>query len=140
MQNQRNGFAAETVSTTNGNTQIQNQHQETGNLQRPHRQQLQHQGQEQEDAQASRQFVGALFAVLQQPRLPSTCLQQVGWLLSQLLANAQAASSQLLLANKMQFEQVRTCITDMADNSDSIERLVCHEQNSTHVAEFMKEA
>ena len=68
---------------------------------------MQHPGQSQEDAAASRQLVDALFAVLQQPLLPSSCLWQVGWLLSQLLAHAQSGTSQLVPHHQKQLEQVR---------------------------------
>ena len=67
----------------------------------------QHSGQSQEDATASRQLVDALFAVLQQPLLASTCLWQVGWLLSQLLVHAQLTTSQLIPHHQNQLDQVR---------------------------------
>lgn len=63
-------------------------------------------GQSQEDAAASGQLVDALFAVLQQPLLPSTCLWQVGWLLSQLLAHAQSGIGQLAPHHQKQLKQV----------------------------------
>ena len=117
MQSQHSGSAAETVSMRNGDTHAQSHPQGTGHLQQSRSHQPQHRGQEQQDAVASGQFVGALFAVLQQPLLPSTCLQQVGWLLSQLLAHAQSGSSQLLLKHKPQLEQVRICFAQLADKS-----------------------
>ncbi|KAL0053901.1 hypothetical protein WJX82_000859 [Trebouxia sp. C0006] len=55
----------------------------------------QHEGQDEQHAEASGQCVDALFGSLLQPLLPSTCLWHIGWLLSHLLAHAQSASSQL---------------------------------------------
>ena len=74
------------------------------------REPMQHSGQSQEDAAAAGQLVDALFSVLQQPLLPSTCLWQVGWLLSQLLAHAQADTSQLVPHHQKQLEQVKPCL------------------------------
>lgn len=52
-------------------------------------------GNAEEHAEASGQCIDALFRVLQQPLLPSTCLWHVGWLLSQLLPHSQSAPIQL---------------------------------------------
>lgn len=103
----------EPTTSSNGATHSQHRHQQAV----PHAQQqgqgqagqgpMQPPGQSQEDAAASGQLVDALFAVLQQPLLPSTCLWQVGWLLSQLLAHAQAGIGQLVPHHQKQLEQVR---------------------------------
>ncbi|DBA96507.1 hypothetical protein WJX77_007106 [Trebouxia sp. C0004] len=85
------------TSYTNGFAQHKHHHQRTqGPLQQDGDDTRQHEGQVEQHAEASGQCVDALFGVLLQPLLPSTCLWHIGWLLSHLLAHAQSASSQLL--------------------------------------------
>lgn len=79
---------------------------------------MQHSRQSQDDAAASGQLVDALFAVLQQPLLPSSCLWQVGWLLSQLLAHAQSDTSQLVPRHQKQLEQVRALASPVCLTSE----------------------
>ena len=106
----------EPTSSSNGATPNHHLHQEAVHHQQQSAQSkagrdaMQHSVQSREDAAASGQLVDALFAVLQQPLLPSTCLWQVGWLLSQLLAHAQADTSQLVPHHQKQLEQVKPFI------------------------------
>ena len=67
----------------------------------------QHEGQDEQHAEASGQCVDALFGSLLQPLLPSTCLWHIGWLLSHLLAHAQSASSQLSPHQQRVLDQVQ---------------------------------
>ncbi|KAL3156762.1 hypothetical protein ABBQ38_001037 [Trebouxia sp. C0009 RCD-2024] len=103
LQNLRNS-SSESL-TPSSKDAAHNAPQQQDRSQQAQSQGTQQSGQGQQDAQASRQVVDALFAVLQQPLLPSTCLWQVGWLLSQLLAHAQSGASQLAPQHQKQLDQ-----------------------------------
>lgn len=114
LQNLRNS-SSESL-TPSSKDAAHNAPQQQDRSQQAQSQGTQQSGQGQQDAQASRQVVDALFAVLQQPLLPSTCLWQVGWLLSQLLAHAQSGASQLAPQHQKQLDQVGTlpCLPGLA--------------------------
>ena len=110
VQSQHNSSGHERTSTANGSMHSERQQQHTNQhqvmSQRPNAAAQPHNGQSQTDSKASRQFVDALLAALQQPLLPSTCLWQLGWLLSQLVAHTPSPSSPDAQHMK-QLEQVR---------------------------------
>lgn len=94
--------------TTNGFAPHEHhQQQAQGPLQQDGVDTQQHEGQVEQHAEASGQCVNALFGVLLQPLLPSTCLWHIGWLLSHLLAHAQSASSQLSPHQQRLLDQVQ---------------------------------
>ena len=129
-QPQLNRHNQEVITSSNGATHKQQQHQEVVHHPQQPAQQLagpgrtQQSGQSQEDAAASRQLVDALFAVLQQPLLPSTCVWQIGWLLSQLLANAQSGTTQLLPHHQKQLEQVRRSFSPLCTLLQRVHQLL----------------
>jgi len=96
------------TTTTNGFAPHEHHHQQAqGPLQQDCDDTRQHEGQVVQHAEASGQCVDALFGVLLQPLLPSTCLWHIGWLLSHLLAHAQSASSQLSPHQQRLLDQVQ---------------------------------
>ncbi len=84
---------------------LQQQHQQDAPSTNGH-DRVRREEQVEQHAEAAGQCVDALFGVLQQPVLPSTCLWHVGWLLSQLLAHAQSESSQLAPHQQTLLDQV----------------------------------
>ncbi|DBB13964.1 TPA: hypothetical protein ACH3X3_000941 [Trebouxia sp. C0006] len=93
---------------TNGFTPHEHHRQKAqGPLQQNGDDTWQHEGQDEQHAEASGQCVDALFGSLLQPLLPSTCLWHIGWLLSHLLAHAQSASSQLSPHQQRVLDQVQ---------------------------------
>ena len=108
--------------TTNGFAPHEHHHQQAqGPLQQDGDDTRQHEGQVEQHAEASGQCVDALFGVLLQPLLPSTCLWHSGWLLSHLLAHAQSASRQLSPHQQRLLDQVQHSVAKLHTNPACLE-------------------